>query len=436
MMRRRRSGLLLVGLAYLGFVSIGLPDGLLGVAWPSIRASFDLPLDALGALLVMFTMGYLLSSFSSGRLLTHVSVGSLLTLSCLATAASLIGYALAPQWWMMVVLGLLAGLGAGAIDAGLNTYAATHFSARSVNWLHACYGVGATIGPLLMTSVLMADRPWQWGYRMVGVWQLLLAVCFSLTHQRWPIVSASAATSTAAPVHTAPSSTLRLSIVWLSSVVFFIYTGLEAAAGVWTYSLFTEARAIPVNTAGMWVSVYWGGLTAGRLLSGIVVGFVPVRLLLRFCIVGIGLGATLVWLHCVDLLSFLGLALMGFSSAPVFPTLIATTPARLGNAHTANGVGFQIAAAVLGQSLLPAVLGVLARNLGLEIVGPSLLTAAILLLVLYEALMTTSGRHMRLVDSAARPAVLTPTLMAQPPRDRELAQGQGDVDQRAADVVH
>jgi MFS family permease len=108
MMRRRRSGLLLVGLAYLGFVSIGLPDGLLGVAWPSIRAHFDLPLDALGALLIMFTLGNLLSSFSSGRLLTHINVGSLLTMSCLATAVSLLGYALAPQWWMMVVLGLLA----------------------------------------------------------------------------------------------------------------------------------------------------------------------------------------------------------------------------------------------------------------------------------------------------------------------------------------
>jgi fucose permease len=206
MMRRRRSSLLLVGLAYLGFVSIGLPDGLLGVAWPSIRAYFDLPLDALGALLIMFTMGYLLSSFNSGRLLTHINVGSLLALSCLATAVSLLGYALAPQWWMMVVLGMLAGLGAGAIDAGLNTYAATHFSARSVNWLHACYGVGATIGPLLMTSVLMADRPWQWGYGMVGVWQLLLAGGFGLTYQWWPITSASAKTPAAAPVTPPPAA--------------------------------------------------------------------------------------------------------------------------------------------------------------------------------------------------------------------------------------
>jgi fucose permease len=270
--------------------------------------------------------------------------------------------------------------------------------------------------------VLMADRPWQWGYGMVGLWQLLLAACFGVTHQWWPPASASKGAPASAHDGAASSSrTLRLPVVWLGMAVFAIYTGLEAAAGVWPYSLFTEARAIPASTAGMWVSVYWGGLTAGRFLSGLVVGFVTVRWLLRLCIIGIALGATLVWLHLADLLSFLGLALMGLSSAPVFPTLIATTPVRLGDAHTANGVGFQIAAAVLGQSLLPAVLGVLARNLGLEIVGPSLLTATILLLALYEVLMATSGKHMRLVDSAVMASGPKPPPMAQAPRDRGLA---------------
>ncbi len=418
MPEKRQAGLLLVALAYLGFVSIGLPDGLLGVAWPSIRAFFGLALDALGALLVMFTIGYLLSSFSSGRLLLHINVGSLLALSCLVTAGSLLGYALSPQWSMMVVLGMLAGLGAGAIDAGLNTYAATHFTTRSVNWLHACYGVGATLGPLIMTSVLMADHPWQWGYGTVGVWQLLLAACFVLTYRRWPIARVSAETPVAGRIRVASSgSTLRLPVVWLSIAVFFLYTGLEAAAGVWPYSLFTEARAIPASTAGMWVSVYWGGLTAGRVLSGIVVGFVQVRLLLRLCIVGMTLGATLIWLHGTEMLSFLGLALMGLSAAPVFPTLIATTPTRLGDVHTANGIGFQIAAAVLGQSLVPALLGIQARNLGLEIVGPSLVIATILLLGLYEALMATRGKQMPRVKRSVMPAALKPGGIAQQPHD-------------------
>lgn len=129
-----------------------MPDGLNGVAWPSIRSYFNLPVDALGSLLVMFTIGYLVSSFSGGRLLSFMSVGTLLALSCLTTAVSLIGYALAAAWPVMVTLGVLGGLGAGAIDAGLNTFAATQFSARMVNWLHACYGVGAASGPVIMTE--------------------------------------------------------------------------------------------------------------------------------------------------------------------------------------------------------------------------------------------------------------------------------------------
>jgi fucose permease len=390
-MPQRQSGLLLLGLAYLGFISLGLPDGLLGVAWPSIRAYFNLPLDALGALLVLFTLGYLVSSFSSGRLLLHLNVGSLLALSCLATAISLLGYALTPRWGLLVALGMLSGLGAGAIDAGVNTYAATHHSARTVNWLHACYGIGATGGPLIMAGVLQASYPWQWGYAIVGVGQLVLAGCFGLTRSLWPTTSTSQNLPAASAVGAVSSRrTLRLPVVWLSIAVFFIYTGLEAAAGTWVFSLFTAARGIPAMTAGTWVSVYWGGLTVGRLLSGVAVSFVPVRLLLRRCIIGIAGGATLIWLNLSSLLGFLGLALMGLSSAPIFPSLIATTPERLGDAHTANGVGLQIAAAVLGQSLLPSLVGVLARHLSLEVVGPALLTIALLLLVLYEALTAAS----------------------------------------------
>jgi fucose permease len=400
---KSKQSLLLIGLAYVSFISLGLPDGLLGVAWPSIRSYFHLPIDSLGALLVMFTAGYLLSSFTSGRLLARISVGTLLALSCLATAMSLVGYALAPSWSRMVALGALAGLGAGAIDTGLNIYAARHFSARVVNWLHAFYGVGAAIGPLVMTATLGAGYGWQRGYWIVGVWQLILAVCFGLTRRRW---SANVAVATdqakktdqtkksARPVSS--GSTLRLRVVWMSIAVFFLYTGLEAAAGTWAYSLFTESRSIPTTTAGMWVSVYWANLTLGRFLSGVIVGIVPISLLLRFSIIGIALGAGLIWLNLSELSSFLGLALMGLSSAPIFPTLIATTPARLGDAHTANGVGFQIAAAVLGQSLVPAFVGVLAGRFSLEIVGPALLAAALLLLALYEVLMAVSHKSIRM----------------------------------------
>jgi fucose permease len=392
-MVKDKSRLLLVGLAYLSFVSLGLPDGLNGVAWPSIRASFNLPLDALGALLVMFTAGYLVSSFASGRLLARMSVGLLLALSCGATAASLIGYAMAPLWHVMVAFGMIAGLGAGAIDAGLNTFAATQFSARMVNWLHACYGIGASLGPMIMTGVLAAHEPWQRGYTIVGIWQLILAVCFLITRRRWPKTVEAKQSSASDNMNAASSlSTLRLPIVHLSVAVFFIYTGIEAAAGIWTYSLFIESRAVSMVTAATWISIYWGGLTVGRLLSGIAVGFVSVHRLLRCSIIGVAVGAALVWLNVMNLLSFIGLGLMGLASAPIFPSLIATTPMRLSKAHIANAIGFQIAAAVLGQSLLPTLVGIIASRFGLEIVGPALFVAALLLLALYEALSAMTAK--------------------------------------------
>lgn len=382
----RKYSLTLIGLAYLSFVTLGLPDGLNGVAWPSIRAYFGLPVGALGSLLMMFTAGYLASSFGSGRMLALMSLGSLLALSCLATAISLVGYALAPFWWVMVALAVIAGLGAGAIDAGLNTFAATRYSARMVNWLHACYGVGAAGSPVIMTNFLAAHHPWQRGYAIVGMWQLVLAICFGLTRRWWPGTAASDGLSSKQVVRAPNTSTLKLRVTWLSISVFFLYTGIEAAAGTWAYSLFTESRGVPMMTAGLWVSIYWGALTAGRLLAGIVVGFVQTDNLLRVCVAGIAVGAALFWLNLTGVFSFVGLALMGLACAPVFPSLIATTPTRLGPSHTSNGVGFQIAAAVLGQSLLPATIGVLAGRFGLEIIGPALLVAAVVLLALIQGL--------------------------------------------------
>lgn len=377
---RRRNELLLVALAYLGFVSIGLPDGLLGVAWPSMRASFDLEIDALGSLLVAFTAGYLVASFSSGRILSRMNAGALLALSCLATGASLCGYALAPAWLAVVALGAVAGLGAGAIDAGLNTYAATRFSARAVNWLHAFYGVGATLGPLLMTAVLDAGRSWRWGYGIVGAAQLALAAAFAATWRIWEPSDASR--GAAEPERASAGETLGRPAAWAGIGLFFLYTGLEAAAGAWSYSLLTEARGVDPATAGMWVGVYYASLTVGRVAAGLIASRVAVRPLLRGCMVGMVLGALLVW---ADVAAVLGLALVGLSAAPVFPSLIAATPARLGIAHTPNAVGFQIAAAVLGQSILPTVVGVVARHFGLETIGASLVAVAVLLLLLYEA---------------------------------------------------
>src|SRR5262249_45752936 len=160
--------------------------GILGVAWPSIRRTFDLPLEALGSLLVPFTASYVLSSFSSGALLARMTVGTLLAASCLATGVSLLGYAVAPLWAIVIALAAVSGLGAGAIDAGVNAYVATQHGPRTLNWMHAAYGVGAASGPLIMTSVMTAGHGWQFGYGLVAAGQLALAALFAASRAYWP----------------------------------------------------------------------------------------------------------------------------------------------------------------------------------------------------------------------------------------------------------
>jgi len=378
---------LLIALAYAGFISLGMPDGLLGVAWPSMRASFGLPVNALGSLLVFSTTGYLLSSFSSGWLLARMNVGALLAASCLATSASLFGYALAPNWWVLVSFGLLSGLGAGAIDAGLNTYVATYHSARTVNWLHACYGIATTSGPALMTGVLTSGHAWQLGYGAVAAGQFALALCFGATRKWWPKATAHDEHHPSDDRPSTPRAGVwRLPAVWLSVAIFFVYCGIEAAAGAWPYSLFTEARGVSMVTAGGWTSAYWGCFTAGRIISGFTTDHISAGRLLRLSIVGIAVGAALLWVNLTSLLSFIGLALMGLACAPIFPAMIATTPERIGKRLVATVVGLQISAAVLGQSLLPSFIGMLAGKFGLEVLAPTLLAAALLLLLLTEAL--------------------------------------------------
>jgi fucose permease len=380
----RQRAALLVGLAYAAFISLGLPDGLNSVAWPSVRTTFQLPLNALGALITTGTIGYLASSFSSGRILARIGVGWLLVLSCLATAISLLGYGSAPLWVVMVGFGLLSGLGAGAIDAGLNTYAAENFSPRTMNWLHASFGLGAATGPIVMSAVISGGLSWRVGYFIVGAAQLLLASCFAVTRRQW---QTHADETEAAPTPSAPMiRTLALPSAWLSIVLFFVYTGLELCAGQWLYTLLTEARGMLPALAGVWVSVYWGSLTVGRLLSGAAVAHITVRALLRLCLIAAIVGVALLWLNLTTWLSLIGVALLGLALAPMFPSFISLTPARMGPQHAANTVGFQIAAATLGGASLVGGFGLLADRFGLETLGPFLLVAAVLLTIVFELL--------------------------------------------------
>jgi fucose permease len=376
---------LLPVLGGLAFISLGLPDGLVGVAWPSIRASFGVPLDALGALLVAATAGYVASSFASGRLLRRVNLGLVLAASCALTAAGLLGYASASRWPIMIALGVLLGLGGGAIDAGLNAYVATHYGAQTLNWLHACYGVGAAAGPVIMTTVLANGLSWRRGYAIVGVSQLALAACFALSITWWPTtggIGSGAGREAGATIR----RTLAQPAAWLGIAVFIAYSGLEASIGAWTYTLLTASRSVPPAQAGIAVTLFFGSLTGGRLLAAFAGGRVGVRRMLNLGIGGTLVGVALMWLDADPLWTFGGVTLAGCACGPIFPTLVATTPARLGPAHATNAVGFQIAAAAVGLSVVPGLVGVLAATLGVQIIATLFVVLALLLATVYRML--------------------------------------------------
>ncbi len=371
----RSAHALTLSLASVGFVSLGLPEGLLGVAWPSIRETFGLSLDALGVLLATFAGGYFVASAVNGRVLARAGVGVVLSASCALTGASLIGYALVPSWPMMVALGAAAGAGGGTIDAALNVYATAH-GARVLNWMHAAFGLGAAIGPLIMTAILTSGAGWSVGYASVGVIQLGLGLSYWLLRDRFGAPNSNQ--PAAQQVH--PTSLLRQPMAWLSIAIFFVYVGLEITAGQWTFSLFTLGRGFSTATAGVWISAYWASLTVGRVLFGVVVSHMSVDTLMRICMLVALLGAALIWLNVP-----LGLAIVGGVLAPIFPSLIATTAQRVDARHTADLIGLQVAAAVLGGAVLPGSVGVLAARVGLEVVGPCLVGLAAALFLLHEA---------------------------------------------------
>jgi fucose permease len=383
---RRYPRLGLVVLAYVAFVALGMPDGLFGVAWPSIRATFSIPLDAAGLLIAAGVAGYMTSSFLNGPLIARAGIGHTLAVSCALTGAALIGYTLVPEWWMMVLLGTVSGLGAGAIDAGLNTYVAANFGEGLMQWLHASYGVGVTLGPIIMTTTLASLHSWQAGYRIVGGSQLALAACFLLTLPMWRRQATSPGTGDLPRLtdyRTSLGETLRRPRVWLSMLLFFLYVGAEVSLGTWTYSLLVESRGIAPTAAGLWAGSYWATFTLGRVLAGLYAGRLGVDTLVMGGLAGALLGAGLLVWNPIPAANLVAVALIGFAIAPIFPALTSGTSQRVGVRFAANTIGMQITMTGLGGALISGLMGVLARRLSLEVVPICLLALFLALLGLY-----------------------------------------------------
>jgi len=329
-------------------------------------------------LLTTVVAGYMTSSFFSGVLLARLGVGRLLAASCFLTGVALIGYTMVPQWWMMVVLGVFAGLGAGAIDAGLNTYVAAHFGEGLMQWLHASWGVGVTIGPILMTLGLTTLNTWHFGYHVVGVFQIALAVCFVLTLAMWTqhhnhAPPGDESEQRLTDYKTPMGETLRLPQVWLSVMLFFLYVGAEAALGTWTYTLLTESRGVDQTLAGFFAGSYWFTFTIGRIVAGVIATRVGSNKLVLAGLVGALLGAALLAWNPSRIVNLGAVAVIGLSIAPIFPALMSGTKTRVGARHAANTIGMQMTATGFGLAIIPSLLGVLAQQISLEVIPICLL---------------------------------------------------------------
>ncbi len=387
-----------LGLAFTCFVAVGINSGLLGVAWPSIRGSFGLPLDAVVFLLIASTIGFTAGSILAGQLMSRLGLLLFLALANAVAAVGLFTQASAPGWSLMVAAALLGGWGSGTIDTGSNIYVAGSHSVKTMNWMHASFGLGATLGPLIVTALIGLGLSWRYGYVFVGVIHVALAVVAVLMARSVRIANSALRVApqpdrilTRARV----AETLRMPAVWLGILLFFLYTGVEASAGQWTYTLFTESRMLSPYAAGILTSIFWAMLTIGRIFLGAGAKRIGIERLLRLSMIGTVMAAALILFRSIPV-GFVGVALMGLSLSAIFPTLQSDTPARVGLVHAATTIGYQTGSAAVGFAVLPGVAGVLGEQRGLESIALFLFATSVVMLVVNELAVWTARRTVKL----------------------------------------
>lgn len=379
-----RAAALLLPVIYLGFISLGLPDGTLGVAWPQMHGALQLPIGLAGTMLLIVTLLAAISGFSSGKIMARFRTGPVVFASCLLTGSALLIVSHAQNLGWLLLAAAPLGLGAGAVDAGLNGYVARHYSGRHMNWLHACWGIGATAGPLVMARALGhgADG-WRTGYFILGATQLSLAVLFLLTLRLWDAVPEKtfAATAAAQPGHV-PATPANSFAGWLSAAIFAIYVAIESTAGLWASSILVVSRGVSAETAGLCGSAYYAAITAGRLLVGFIVErFGNRRLVVAGCFLAV-LGSVLFALAPNTPLAAFALVLLGLGFAPVYPGMMHEVPRRFAPDAVQTIIGRQSGASYIGGAFLPAAAGAVAaislESIAWLVVGGSLALLAAL----------------------------------------------------------
>ena len=365
---------LLLIIIYVAFISLGLPDSMLGAAWPVMQGELGLPLAGAGLVSMIVSGSTIISSLFSGILIRRLGTGKLTLISVLMTALALLGYSFSQNYLWLCLIAFPLGLGAGSVDAALNDFVARNFAARHMNWLHSFWGVGATTGPLIMAFMLNQTGRWQMGYRTVAIVQFTLVAILAISLPLWQRFTSPPSPQPA----TSGGKKQQIRGMTPNLVAFFAYCAVEASTGLWAASFLVEQRGLSRVLATGGASAYYLGITLGRFLNGFLSSHFEARNLVRGGQAMILLGVGLMFLP-FPILSLAGLLIIGLGCAPIYPTLLHETPRRFGAENSASLMGLQMAVAYCGLTFMPPLLGLTVDRFGLQLYPLGLLILALML---------------------------------------------------------
>lgn len=379
---------LLLVIIYLAFISLGLPDALLGAAWPSMYPQFDVPVSYAGIISMIIALGTVVSSLQSDRLTKKLGTGKVTALSVLMTAMALFGFATSHSFGMLCLWAIPYGLGAGSVDASLNNYVALHYESRHMSWLHCMWGVGASAGPYIMGYALTAGWGWNSGYHIIAVLQIVLTAILLCSLPLWKQRPAEVLQD--GKVQPAKALSIR-EVLQLAGareilVCFFCYCALEQTTGLWASSYLTLHKGVSADTAATFASMFYLGITVGRALSGFLTMKLNDVQMIRLGEVTIGIGVLVMLLPFGQSLSLAGLILIGLGCAPVYPCVIHSTPAHFGADKSQAIIGIQMACAYVGTCLMPPVFGLIANHITVALLPVYLLIILVLMVIMHELL--------------------------------------------------
>lgn len=379
---------LLLAIIYIAFISLGLPDSLLGSAWPSIYTEFGVPLSYAGIISMIIAFGTIISSLQSDRLTRKLGTGKVTAISVVMTALALFGFSVSHSFAMLCLWAIPYGLGAGSVDASLNNYVALHYESKHMSWLHCMWGVGATLGPYIMGFALTGGNGWNMGYRYIGILQIVLTavLVFSLPLWKGSKTTATDFTDTSRKPLSLPEI-IRIPGAKEVMLCFFCYCALEQTTGLWASSYLTLYKGILPETAASFASLFFIGITIGRALSGFVTMKLSNVQMIRLGQIMIAVGIITMLLPGLPLFSLIGLILIGLGCAPIYPCIIHSTPAHFGAERSQAIIGVQMASAYIGTCLMPPLFGILANRITVALL-PLYLLAVLLIMVLMHELLT------------------------------------------------